>query len=93
MKKLFILLSLLTGCVSIRWVTTDHGRIVDTHNLPVNIVGNPRLTCTNVRGEVVADGYFVRQLDDGAFLIDEFGKRYVVVENPVCRLGSNEKPK
>lgn len=90
MRKLILLSLLFTGCASVRWVTTDHGQVVDEQNRKLNIVGNPRITCYNERNEIVADGYFVYQKDDKSFLIDEFGKQYVTVKNPKCRLGSND---
>lgn len=91
MKKLLVVLPCLffMGCASIRYVETSHGQIVSDKRQPLNIVGNPRLTCLDSSGKVLADGYFVRQLDDGSFLIDEFGRRYVVVKNPVCQFNVN----
>jgi hypothetical protein len=93
-NKIVILMSLflLTSCTSIRYVETDHGHIITDRGQPVNIIGNPRLTCFNQSGEVIADGFFVRQLDDGSFVIDEFGFDYLIVNNPLCQLNSNEAP-
>lgn len=90
MKKLILLSFLFTGCASVRFVTVNHGQVVDDHNRKLNIVGNPRITCYNDKNEIVADGYFVYENDDKSFLVDEFGKQYVTVKNPKCRLGSNE---
>lgn len=97
MKSLLILsatltLCLLTSCTFVRFATVDHGQIVDQSKRPLDIEGRPRMTCINSKKQVVADGYFVFQKDDGSFVIDEFGKRYVTVKNPVCLLGSNERP-
>lgn len=80
----------LVGCSSIRYVTLENGRIVTEHNKPVNIVGNPQICCFDSTGNVIAEGIFVYQRDDGAFLIDEYGKDYKIVKNPYCRLGSND---
>lgn len=92
MKKLLLFLPLLTGCASVRYAQTDHGQIVDEHKQSLSILGNPRMTCVDSKGKVIADGYFVYQQDDGAFIIDEFGKQYLTVENPVCQLGNNGRP-
>ena len=81
---------LVTGCASVRFATVDHGRIVDEKNRTLNILGRPRMTCRGNVGQVIADGYFVQQTEDGSFIIDEFGKQYVKVVNPKCELGSNE---
>jgi hypothetical protein len=92
MKKLFLLCPLcFMGCASVQWVQTDHGRVVSEHGQTLNIVGNPRLTCYK-ENALITDGYFVRQTEEGTFLIDEFGKRFVLIENPVCRVNSNESP-
>jgi hypothetical protein len=92
MKKLIPLLLLFTGCASVKFVQTDHGQIVNEHNQPIHIAGNPRITCFDVYGKVIADGYYVRKLDNGSIVVDEFGKRYMVVPHPVCQLGSNLSP-
>lgn len=80
---------LLTSCSYVRWVTVEKGQIINENKKPVNIVGNPQMSCYDSKNELVAKGYFVRQQDDGSFLIDEFGTRYVIVENPNCLLGSH----
>jgi hypothetical protein len=90
MKKLLLLTPLLFGCASIKFVHTEHGQIVTDKQQRVSIIGNPELTCYDVKGNVIANGYFVRQADDGSFVLDEFGTRYVVVPNPFCKLGNNE---
>ena len=88
---IFIMPLLLSSCVSLRWVTVDKsGQVINENGYALNIVGNPVMTCYNWKNELVVKGYFVRQNDDGSFLIDEFGKRYVTVKNPNCRLGPNE---
>lgn len=95
MNKLFWIVPLLlvcSSCTSIRWATVEKGQIVNEKRQPLNIVGSPRITCLDPKGNVVADGFFVRQTQEGNFIVDEFGKRYVLVINPVCRLGENEKP-
>lgn len=92
MKKLLLIFPFIfIGCSSVRWVTTDHGQIINDNRKPVNIIGNPMMRCYNSKNQLVADGYFVRQEDDGSFLIDEYGKRYVTVINPNCLLGPNDK--
>ena len=48
------------------------------------------MTCRDTVGQVVADGYFVEQTEDSAFILDEFGTDFVKVFNPKCELGSNE---
>ena len=91
MKKLFFLFPFLfVACSSVRFVTTDHGQIVNQNNKPINIIGRPRITCSDLNGKIIADGYFVKQNDDGSFVIDEFGTGYVTVKNPYCKLSSNE---
>lgn len=91
MKYLWLAVPLLlTGCSSVRWVTVEKGQIVNDNRRPVNIVGNPVMTCFDSSNQLIAEGYFVRQQEDGSFLIDEFGKAYVTVPNPNCRLGPNE---
>ena len=90
MKYLSLLLVPLlftAGCVSFRWVTVEKGQIVNENRQPLAILGNPVMACFNWKNELVAEGYFVQQNDDGSFLVDEFGKEYVVVQNPNCRLG------
>lgn len=87
MKKLLLLLPLMfIGCTSIRYVTTDHGTILDDQKRPLNIVGSPRMTCINSQDQIIADGFFVRVTEDGSFLIDEYGSKYVLVKDPVCQL-------
>jgi hypothetical protein len=89
----YLLLSsclLLTSCASIKFATIDHGQIVDEHDRTLNILGRPRMTCRDTTGQVVADGYFIEQTEDGAFIIDEYGVDYVKVINPKCELNSNE---
>ena len=92
MKYFWIVIPLLfTGCASFRWVTVDkNGQVINENRQPLNIVGNPVMACFNWKNELIANGYFVRQNDDGAFIIDQFGKDYVTVETPNCRLGPNE---
>jgi hypothetical protein len=89
MKKLLLILPLLfVGCSYVRWVTTDkNGQIINDDKRPVNIIGNPEMACYDSKNQLITRGYFVRQTEEGSFLIDEFGKRYVLVENPNCRLG------
>jgi hypothetical protein len=89
----FISFLFFIGCSSIKFITIEHGKIVTNTGQPINLVGNPRLTCYSNKGEIIADGYFVRQDVNNAFIIDEFGKTYVTISNPVCRLGRNESAK
>jgi hypothetical protein len=86
----FIIPLLLSSCVSFRWITVEKGQIVNENRQPLNIVGNPVMACYNWKKELVANGYFVQQNDDGSFLVDEFGKDYVTVETPNCRLGNDK---
>jgi hypothetical protein len=82
---------LLSSCSYFKWVTLDrNGQIINENKRLVNIIGNPQMECYNSQNQLVAKGYFVRQENDGSFLIDEFGKQYVVVENPNCLLGRND---
>jgi hypothetical protein len=97
MKNLFLILLGLsfTGCISLinkpRLLTggdVKHGQLYLDGN-PVNILGNPHVTCYQ-NGEVVADGIFVGYDEaDNAIIIDEYGKGYLVVLNPSCRLWDN----
>lgn len=92
MRYLLFLIPLLalSSCSYFKWVTTDkNGQIINEDKRPVNIVGNPQMSCFNSKNQLIAKGYFVRQEEDGSFLVDEFGKRYVVVEKPNCVLGNN----
>ena len=87
MKKILLLIPLLTiGCSSIKLITTDHGQIVNQDYKPIKIVGNPQMICYNSRNEVIAEGYFVRQREDDAFILDDFGAGYIVVKYPVCKI-------
>ena len=90
--SVFIILPLLSlvGCSSIRWITTDHGQIITDRQQRVSIVGNLEMACYDVSGNVIAEGFFVKQTDDGAFVIDQYGTSYIVVPNPFCRLGPND---
>jgi hypothetical protein len=92
MKYLIFLLPvlLLSSCSSIRWVTVEKGQIVNENRQPLTIVGNPPIACFDSANKLIAEGYFVRQNDDGSFLVDEFGKDYITVKNPNCRLGLSE---
>jgi hypothetical protein len=80
---------LSSGCVRVGWITKDPSYrstgLVDQDNRLVNVVGNPHVTCFR-DGQVIADGYFVRY-EDGVLTVDEFGKDYVYVSNPKCKLG------
>jgi hypothetical protein len=82
---------LLTGCASFKWVTVDKkGQVINENRQSLTILGNPVMACYNWKNELVAEGYFVQQNDDGSFLVDEYGKRYVTVKTPNCRLGPND---
>jgi hypothetical protein len=88
MKKLLLIFPLFfVGCSEVRYVTVEHGQIINDDKRPVNIVGNPEMACYDSKNQLITKGYFVRQTEEGNFIIDEFGKRYVLVENPNCRLG------
>ena len=89
-KFLFLLIPFVAGCSSVRLVQTDHGRVVDQAYRPVDIVGNPRLTCFNKNNDLIADGFFVYQKDNGDFVIDEFGVGYKTVSDPRCIFNSND---
>lgn len=89
MKYLWILVPLLmTGCASVRYVTTDHGRIVDQNHQQVYIEGNPPMICHYIeRPTLTYSGYFMYQKDDGTILLDHFGKRTIFLTGePVCEL-------
>lgn len=90
MRRLLLLIPLLTSCTSIRFVHTDHGQILDNQNRQLSVIGRPRMTCYDTNGLVVADGYFLGQTARGSFLIDEYGKKFVLVLDPICRVGNNE---
>lgn len=90
MRKLLLLLPFLAGCATfshkiVNW--PDHEGILTADKQVINIVGNPRLTCYNKQGKVLADGLFVRVEDDRCtgdctfLLVDEFGKDYIHVRN------------
>lgn len=90
MKYLWLLVSLsFIGCSNIRWITVEKGRIVSENRNPVEILGNPVMSCFNWKNELISEGYFVQQTEDGSFLIDEYGKDFTIIENPNCRLGPN----
>lgn len=92
MKKLllFIPILALSSCSYFKWVTVDkNGQIINENKKSVNIMGNPQMSCFDSKNLLIAKGYFVRQEEDGSFLIDEFGKDFVTVENPNCLLGNN----
>lgn len=90
MKKLLLFIPLLVGCASVRFVTTERGKIVDEQGRALTIIGDPPMSCIDEKGNIIADGYFVYQKDANSFLIDEFGKDYVVVKNPHCQVGRND---
>jgi hypothetical protein len=90
MKRIAFLMgvTLLTGCVRVGWIQAPERRLVDERGTNLNVVGNPHITCYR-HGKVIADGYFVRYVD-GILTVDEFGKGYVYVTDPTCKLGGQE---
>jgi hypothetical protein len=88
MKKLFIVsLFLFSGCVSLPlrisgWSDISNREYL-TNNNPINIVGNPELTCYNKNNQLIADGYFVKITNKNKLEIDEFGKDYVYLRNNI----------
>jgi hypothetical protein len=88
MLRLWLLVLLaLTGCTSIRYVTTDHGRIVTDRREPVVIVGNPPVACNLVGFANVYTGYFMYQDNDGAIFLDDYkGGTIQLQGDVVCRL-------
>jgi hypothetical protein len=87
---IFIVPFLLSSCSSIRWITVEKGQAITENREPVTILGNPQLSCFNWKNELIAEGYFVRQTENGSFLVDEFGKDFVLVTDPNCRLGNGK---
>ncbi|MGH7974894.1 MAG: hypothetical protein ACREBR_05165 [bacterium] len=93
MKNLWLVVPLLlTGCATfnhklVNWPDSSETGVRTDGGEYIQIVGNPRITCFNHAGVVIADGLFVRIDDDRcngdcAFLVvDEFGKDYVRVRN------------
>lgn len=92
MKYIWLLFPLmLTGCSSVCWVTVDpKGQVISENKQSVEILGNTIMTCYDWKNQQITEGYFVYQNDDNSFFIDEYGKDYITVENPNCRLGPNE---
>jgi len=86
--SIYLIGVLLTGCSYIKWVTVQDGQIINENKRPVNVVGNPQMACYDSNNKLIAKGYFVRQTDIGDFIIDEYGKGFVTIENPNCRLGN-----
>jgi hypothetical protein len=86
MKYLWLLAPLLvTGCSSVRYVTTDHGHIITQNNQRVNIVGNPPVICHTCGGKIYS-GYFEYQ-DDGTIVLDDFGRGTILIRDcAVCEL-------
>jgi hypothetical protein len=48
------------------------------------------MTCKDTTGQVLADGYYLGQTEDGSFVLDEYGVDYITISNPNCELNSNE---
>lgn len=88
MKRLLMLSSLLLfGCSSIRYVTVDHGHIIDQNHQQINIVGNPPMICHYAGRSEVYSGYFEYQDDDGTIVLDHFGKSTIFLKgSPICEL-------
>ncbi len=88
MRYLLLILPILflSACVSFRWITVENGQIVNENRRPSNVVGNPTMACYDSYNNLIAEGYFVVQNTDNSFIIDEFGKDYVNVTNPRCRI-------
>jgi len=89
MKKLLPLLLLLTSCASLNyrivgWYNVDapdpSSKVLLNNGQWVTIVGNPRISCYNRKGTVIADGIFVR-IQNGYLVVDEFGKNYAEIKN------------
>jgi hypothetical protein len=88
---IFIIPLLLSSCVPFKWITVDKsGQVINENRQPLAIVGNPVMQCFNWKNELVVNGYFVRQTKEGNFIIDEFGKDFVLVTDPNCRLGNDK---
>jgi hypothetical protein len=82
---------MLSSCSSIRYVTTDHGRLVTDLNKPVEIVGNPPVVCQVKGSDRVYTGYFMYQDDDGTILLDDYGRSVIRLHEPVvCRFKNEE---
>lgn len=92
MRYLWLVIPLaLIGCSSVRFVTTDHGRLVTQDGTHVNIVGNPPMVCTTSSGKVYS-GYFEYQDDDGTIVLDDFGRgTFYLRDNPKCELRLDTK--
>lgn len=87
MRYLWILpLVLVTGCSSIRYVTTDHGRLVTQDGKPVDMIGNPPLICHTEKGKTYS-GYFEYQDEDGTIVLDNFGRGITIIrDRALCEL-------
>jgi len=85
---LFIVPLLLSSCTSIRYVTTEKGHLITDRHEPVNIVGNPAMTCHYEDSDEYYCGYFMYQNDDGTIVLDNFGEGTISFSgNPICTLG------
>lgn len=84
---------MLSSCTSIRYITTDHGRLVTENNKPVEILGNPPVDCQVAGTDTVYSGYFMYQADDGTILLDEFGTDVVKLRGDVTCTFEHEEPR
>jgi uncharacterized protein YcfL len=84
----FVIPLMLIGCSSVRFVTVSHGQLVTQDNRSVNILGNPPMVCHYENSPQTFSGYFMYQREDGAILLDDFGRGTVeLYDSPVCTLG------
>ena len=89
MKYLWLVIPLFfMGCSTIKFVTVEHGQIITQNHKPVNIVGNPPLTCHYENSTQVFSGYFEYQKEDGTIVLDNFGQGTIeLMGNSICKLG------
>lgn len=88
MKYTLLIISLmLTGCTSIKFVTTEHGRLVTDKHEPVQILGNPPVACNLLGFNKVYTGYFMYQDDNGTIFLDDYGRGTIELQGEViCKL-------